>query len=149
MQLEGERMLAATTSDDERLAVRRAILGAAMEAMAHVDDSGDELGQHFRDEEQRYLALVRHYLERPGILRDLLELATWEDYGLFHHLDSFLSGLAEPAADLAVRELARIISELRGAHLEYQRAKARQLRGIVLQSAALLEADETAATAGG
>ncbi len=31
------------------------------------------------------------YLDRPGILRDLLELATWEDYGLFHHLDVFLA----------------------------------------------------------
>ena len=149
MHLEGERMLGVATSDDERLGVRRAILGAAIEAMAHVDDSGDELGQHFRDEEQGYLALVRHYLERPGILRDLLELATWEDYGLFHHLDSFLSQLPEPAADVAVRELARIISEVRGAHLEYQRAKARQLRGIVLRSAALLAADREDPTDGG
>jgi hypothetical protein len=149
MQLEGERMVAAATSDDERLAVRRAIVGAAIEAMAHVDDSGDELGQHFRDEEQGYLTLVRHYLERPGILRDLLELATWEDYGLFHHLDSFLSQLPEPAADLAVRELARIISEVRGAALEYQRAKAKQLRGIVLRSAALLAADWEEVTDGG
>ncbi len=30
------------------------------------------------------------YVERPGILRDLLELATWEDYGLFLHIDAFL-----------------------------------------------------------
>ena len=67
----------------------------------------------------------------------------------FHHLDSFLSQLPEPAADLALRELARIICEVRGADLEYQRAKARHLRGIVLQSAALLAAERQDATDGG
>jgi len=141
LRLEGEKLLAAAASDLERLAVRRAIVGAAIEAMAHVDDSGNELGRHFRDEEHAYLDLVQNDLERPGILRDLLELATWEDYGLFHHLDSFLTRLPESAADLAVRELARIIAELRVANLEYQRDKARRLRSSVLQSAARLEAD--------
>lgn len=97
LRLEGEKMLAASTSDDEALAVRRAIVGAAIEAMAHVDDSGDELGQHFRDEEEAFLAHLRAYLDRPGIVRELLELATWEDYGLFRHLDDFLHRLPERA----------------------------------------------------
>ena len=93
------------------------------------------LGQHFRDEEKAYLDLLIAYLERRGILRDLLELATWEDYGLFHHIEPFLAKLPERAADLAARELAGIIAELRGAELEYQRSKARRLRGTVLRSA--------------
>jgi hypothetical protein len=135
LDIEGDRSLAAAASDDERLAIRRAVLGACIEAMAQVDDSGDHLGQHFREQEDAYLTQVLAYIERPGILRDLLELATWEDYGLFRELDAFLKRLAEPAADLAVRELARILSELRGADLEYQHGKARRLRKLVLESA--------------
>lgn len=79
LELDGDTLLAAARSDDERLAIRRAMLGASIEAMPHLDDSGDDLGQHFRDAERAYLDMVRPYLERPGILRDLLELAAWED----------------------------------------------------------------------
>ena len=136
LESEGDRMLMLATSDDERLAVRRAILGACIEAMAHVDDSGCDLGEHFRAREQQYLDAVRPYVERPGILRDLLELATWEDYGLFHHVNAFLGQLPEGAGDLAVRELARIIGELREAELDYQLGRARRLRSLVLESVA-------------
>ncbi|MEO6773226.1 MAG: hypothetical protein ABI467_09405 [Kofleriaceae bacterium] len=134
LRIEGERMLDNATRDEE-LAVRRAIVGAAIEAMAHADDSGDELGQHFRDAELAYLEHLGDYVDRPGILRDLLELATWEDYGLFHHLDVFLEWLPEPVADGAVRELARIIGELRAAGLDHQVSKAQRLRRLVLASA--------------
>lgn len=137
LQIEGDRMLAIADSDDERLAIRRAIIGACVEAIAHVDDSGGDLGDYFREQERAYLKQVLAYLEHPGILRDLLELATWEDYGLFHHIDGFLARLPEAAADLAVSELARIIGELRAADLEWQLGKARGLRKLVLESAAV------------
>jgi hypothetical protein len=135
LEIEGDRMLMAAASDDERLAIRRAILGACIEAMAHVDHSGCDLGEHFRGREQQYLDAVPPYVERPGILRDLLELATWEDYGLFHHVHVFLGQLSEAAADVAIRELARIIGELREAGLDYQLGRARRLRSFVLKSA--------------
>lgn len=122
-------------TDDERLGVHRAIIGAAIEAAARVDDSFDRLGQHFREAEPFYLDLAQHYFERPQILRDLLELATWEDHGLFTRLESFLTELPEPTANLASRELADIIRELNHPGLEYQRTKARRLRGLVIQSA--------------
>lgn len=134
LRIEGERMLDHATADEE-LAARRAIVGAAIEARVQADDSSDELGQHFRDAELAYLDHLTDYLDRPGILRDLLELATWEDYGLFHHLDVFLAWLPERAADIAVRELAGIISELRAAGLDYQLSKAQRLRRLVLASA--------------
>ena len=134
-------MIAAASSDDERLATRRAVLGACIEAMAHVDDSDADLAEHFREQEQAYLVCMRGYVERPGILRDLLELATWEDYGLFLHIDTFLGALPEAAADLAMRELARIIAELSATDLVYQGKKARRLRGLVLASAAVLRSD--------
>jgi len=141
LEHEGDRMIAAASSDDERLAIRRAILGACIDAMAHVDDSDADLAEHFHEQEQAYLVCVLGHVERPGILRDLLELATWEDYGLFLHIDAFLGALPEAAADLAMRELARIIAELRGADLAYQGKKARRLRGLVLASAAVLRSD--------
>lgn len=137
LELEGDRMLAMAASDDERLAVGRAILGACIEAIAHVDDSDGDLGDHFREREEAYLAHVLPYVERPGILRDLLELAIWEDYGLFHHVHGFLGSLPEAAADLAVRELAQIIGELRAAALDYQLGQARRLRRRVLDGAAV------------
>lgn len=136
LELEGDRLLRTATSDDERFAVRRALLGACIEAMAHVDDSGCILGEHFRERERQCLDAVQPYVERPGILRDLLELAVWEDYGLFQHVHGFLGQLPEAAADLAVRELARVLGELREAELDYQLGKARRLRALVLRSAA-------------
>jgi len=136
LEIEGDRMLMLATSDDERLAVRRAILGACIEAMAHVDDSGCDLGEHFREREQQYLDAVQPYIEHPGVLRDLLELATWEDYGLCHHVHAFLGQLSEGVGDLAVRELAQIIGELREVGLDYQLGRARRLRSLVLGSIA-------------
>lgn len=57
---------------------------------------------------------------------------------------TYLTRLPESAADLAMRELARVIAELRRAGLEYQRDKAHRLRGSVLQSATRLEDDAAA-----
>ncbi len=133
-RIEVERMLGAATNDDEILAVRRAIIGAAVEAIANADDSGGELGPYFRDEELAYLDHLGAYLERFGILRDLLELATWEDYGLFHHIEVFLTWMPERGADLAICELAQLIAELRAAGLGYQVSKAQRLRQLVLAS---------------
>ena len=94
-------MLAAATSDDERLAVRRAILGAAIEAMAHVDDSGGELGQHFRPEQLDGVEVsgVRHAADV--------------------HLQD-LSGVAEQAVQVedALGDLVRAAGEDHAAGLE-------------------------------
>ncbi|MEZ4364029.1 MAG: hypothetical protein R3B48_27900 [Kofleriaceae bacterium] len=135
LQLEADRMLAKATSTDQKLAVRRAIVGAAIEARAHVHDSGGDFAEHFRDAELAYLDHLGDYLVRPGILRDLLELATWEDYGMFHHIEVFLEWLPERAADLAIHDLARLITELRAAGLDDQVFKAQRLRRLVLTSA--------------
>ena len=48
-----------------------------------------------------------------------------------------LVSLPQPAADVAVRELVRIIEELRAAGLEYQRRKALALRRAVLGTCVL------------
>jgi hypothetical protein len=132
LDLAGERLLRSARTDDERLAIRRAALSAAIAAMGRVDDSLDELGQHFRERELAYLGLLRAYLDRPGVLRDLLELAIWEDYGLFREVEPFLRSLSEPHADLALRDLARLIAELGTAGLEHQLDKARRLRRAVI-----------------
>jgi len=130
-----ERLLRSAQTDDERLAIGRATLAASIGTMERVDDSLDELGQHFRDHEHAYLELLHGVAERPGLLRDLLELSIWEDYGLFYEMDPFLRTLTEPQADLALRELATVIAELRVSGLDYQLGKACRLRGAVVASA--------------
>lgn len=132
LELAGDEMLAAASSEDERLAIGRALLQACIEAMEHADDSGDDLGSHFREREAQYLETVRPYLARPRILRDLLELVAWEDYGLFDRVHAFLGELPEAEADLAVRELAEILHELRAAQLDGPLATATRLRARVL-----------------
>ena len=130
-----ERLLWSAPTDDERLAIERAMLAASIGAMERVDDSLDELGQHFRDHEHAYLELLRGVAERPGLLRDLLELSVWEGYGLFHEIEPFLRTLTEPQADLALRALANIIAELRASGLDYQLGKAHRLRRAVVAAA--------------
>jgi hypothetical protein len=134
-ELAAERLLGRANTDDERLAIRRAALAAVLNAIPRVDDSFGELGQQFRDHEHAYLELLRHRLDRPGLLRDLLELVVWEDYGLFHEVEPFLRALSEPDADRALRELTSIIAELRAAGLEPQLDKAQDLRRAVLAAA--------------
>lgn len=87
------------------------------------------------------------YVERPGLMRDLLELATWEDYGLFQQIEPFLAELPERAAKLALRELELIIAELKEAGLEYQCGKAVRLQRATLRAAESLgtAADELTA----
>ena len=130
-----QRLLGRANTDDERLAIRRAALTAAIDAVDRIDDSFGEFGDQFRVHEQAYLALLRGYIERPVLLRDLFELVVWEDYGLFHEIDSFLRSLQEPEADVAVRELAKIIAELRIAGLDSQLGRALALRSVVIAAA--------------
>jgi hypothetical protein len=128
--------------DFERLALHRAALTVAIEAMEQVDDSDGEMAEFFREHERAYLALVRQYAATPGLLRDLLELATWEDYGLFEGLEGFLSTLSEPHADEALRELARVIAELRREGLSYPLGKAVRLRRVLVSAAGDAPGDE-------
>lgn len=124
----GDRLLDRAVTAEETLAIRRAMLTIVIEAMERCDDSTDDLGQHFREHEHEYLELLRSHLDRPGLLGDLLEVAVWEDYGLFREVEPFLGLLPRRHADLALRELARIMAELRGARLRYQHTRAFALR---------------------
>lgn len=142
-ELVSERLLQRANTDDEQLAIRRAALAAVIDAMARVDDSFGELGQQFRNHERAYLELLRCRVERTGLLRDLLELAVWEGYGLFHEVDPFLRALPEPDADSALLDLASMIAELRAAGLGSQLDKAQELRRAVLAAAeAFTECEE-------
>ena len=143
LETTGERLLCSAQTDEERLAIERAMLAASKGAMKRIDDSLDELGQHFRDHEHAYLELLRGVAERPGLLGDLLELSVWEGYGLFHEIEPFLRTLTEPQADLALRALANIIAELRASDLDYQLGTALRLRrGVVAAAAAFSDAVE-------
>jgi hypothetical protein len=97
-----------------------------------VDDSLAEMSKLFAASERAYLEFAREVAGRDGLLRDLLELAIWEDYGLLSRVDAFLRGLEEEHANIALRELAAIIAELRRERLDYQLARAVALRQAVL-----------------
>ena len=99
----------------------------------------------FAEIDRVYLDLVRHVVGVDGILRDLLELTVWEDYGLIRRVEGFLGGLAEEHADLVVRELAAIIGELRRERLDYELAKAIRLRKVVLAPWRDVREDDSAA----
>jgi hypothetical protein len=134
-EVTAQRLLARASTDDERLAIRRAILTAAIDAVERIDDSDGEFAQQFREHERAYLALLRGCIGRPVLLPDLLELVVWEDFGLFQEIEPFLRTLPEPAADRALRELARVISELRAAGLGHQHARAIGLRVAIVAAA--------------
>ncbi|WP_437665351.1 hypothetical protein [Sorangium sp. So ce1182] len=121
-----------TASDLERLALHRAALTAIIEMMEQVDDSFARMGEVFAASERAYLGLARDHAGLDGLLRDLLELAVWEDHGLLRGVDGFLGALQEEHANVAVRELASIIPELRRERLDYQLARALELRRAVL-----------------
>ena len=72
-----------------------------IEAMDRVDDSLAEVSTMFREIEQAYLADLAGFAGVDGLLRDLIELTIWEDYGLIEGVEPFLRSLpvehAEPA----------------------------------------------------
>jgi hypothetical protein len=129
------RLLSQSINDQQRLAVHRAMLSAAIGAMAQVDDSLAELGEHVREHERAYLALLGEHCEIPGLLCDLLELAVWEDYGLFCEIEEFLRTLPNVHAVTAKQDLDEIMSELGRAELDYQLGKARALHDVLADAA--------------
>ncbi|MFO0618504.1 MAG: hypothetical protein U0414_38280 [Polyangiaceae bacterium] len=124
-------LLTRARTDDDRLAIQRAVLGACVDAMALVDDSGDELGTFFREQQELYFALLPRYAGQPGILRDLLEFATWESHGLFTRVESFLSAQPRAVRDVTDAQLAALAAELDADGLIYPHEKARRLRAAL------------------
>ncbi|MBP6832643.1 MAG: hypothetical protein KA978_17790 [Deltaproteobacteria bacterium] len=134
--------LGASMTPAARLALYRAALTVVIETMNCVDDSGADMAEIYRGFEQKWLTLLREEPTRAGLLRDVLELATWEDFGLTEGVEGFLSGLGEEDADRALMELAVIARELREHRLEYHLERARRLRSAVLAAAAGFAEDD-------
>ena len=127
----------------ERVAIHRAVLTVVIGAMDSVDDSYDEVGELFREHQRLYLDMIRGSAGDRGVMRDLLDLVIWEDYGLFVGIEKFLAALPEPHADVAVRVLAPIIAELRRERLTYPLGKALRLRRALLAAATDVEGEST------
>lgn len=115
------------------LALHRCALTLILEAMNHLDDSGADMARAYSEIERRYLELLETECT-DAVLRDLLELFVWEDFGLSEAIEPFLRTLREDRADVAARELARITTELRAHELDDQLARARRARAAVLAS---------------
>jgi hypothetical protein len=132
LEMQIDILVTTAASDLERLALHRAAMTVIIEMMERVDDSLADMATLFEVSERAYLELARGVAGLDGILRDLLELAVWENYGLIHGVDDFLGALEEEHANVALRELAAIIAELRRERLGYQLARAVALRRVVL-----------------
>lgn len=120
---------------EERIALHRAAMAVIVDAMASLDDSGADMAMTYEDMERSYLGALRELPERAALLTDLVEFATWEDYGLTVGVEDFLAGLSESDADAALRALTRLISTLKTERLDYSLARARSLRAAVLRAA--------------
>ncbi len=129
------RALLHVGNDAERAAIHRAVLTVLIGAMGRVDDSYDEVGELFREHQRSFLDMIRASARDRGVMRDLLELVIWEDYGLFVGVERFLAALSEPHADVAVRVLAPILAELRRERLTYALGNALRLRRALLAAA--------------
>jgi hypothetical protein len=132
LQIHVDLLKMRASSDLERLALHRAVMTVIIELMEQFDDSLADMSEVFAASARAYLDLARDAAGLDGILRDLLELAVWEDYGLLKGIDHFLGALDEEHANAALRELASIISELGRERLDAQRARAVALRRAVL-----------------
>jgi hypothetical protein len=84
--------------------------------MERVDDSLADLAEHFREQERAYLELLRARADAPGPLRDLLELAIWEDYGLCEAVEGFLSTIHTAELDSHLRRARSLKRLLRAPH---------------------------------
>lgn len=132
LDIEIDSLVRATGSDMERLALHRAAMTVILELSARSEDSMGDLGELFHGSEEAYYPLVLGAFVDGVLLRDLLELSIWEDYGLFRDFEGFLASLPEECADLAMRELSSIIAELRREEIDYQLEKARVFRAALL-----------------
>lgn len=121
-------------SKEEALALHRCAMTVVIETMDRADDSDADLAVAFDAFESAYLDLAIDFLDRPFVLEDLLDLATWEGYGLVRRVETFLSTLPERHADAAMKHLARVIAELREEELEWHVDRAKRLRSAVLGS---------------
>lgn len=130
-----EQLARSVALAQERLAVYRAAVTVFIETMDQVDDSGADMAMVFERIERAWLPLVREALGDDGVLRDVLELAVWEDYGLLQGVEDFLRALPEDAAARALGELREMIAELEREELEYQLEKACALQRVVLARA--------------
>lgn len=128
------RFLSIKASKEERLALHRCAMTVVIETMDRADDSGADLAVAFEAFESAYLDLAVDFLDRPVVIEDLLDLATWEGYGLVRRVEKFLATLPERHADAAMKHLARVIAELRKEELEWHLDRATRFRSAVLGS---------------
>jgi hypothetical protein len=98
----------------EALALQRAMLTACHAAQERADDSFGEIGQVFTEAIRRYEALPWQHsgIEPEVCIRDIVEFATWENYGQGDELEGIFTQLPVEHGDLAVRIFKETVTEL-------------------------------------
>ena len=95
--------------------------------MDHVDDSDADVAVMFREIEGAYHDDLLVFAAVDGLIRDFLELAVWEDYGLMDDTPQFLKRLPVEHAEPAYAAVVDIIAELEREEVAYHANKAREL----------------------
>lgn len=136
LHLEADLHLFAARSDDERIAIHRAALGVAVDAIEGMREAWS-LQMFSMEHERLYHELLDDHPELMSrLLPDLVELAATDRCGVLRGVEPYLATLSEPHADIALRHLAALLRESRVAGLTVRMEVARYLRGAVLSSLA-------------
>ena len=134
LHLEVDLRLFTARSDDERIAIHRAALGVAVDAIEGMREPWS-LQMFAMEHERLYQELLDDHPERKTLLLpDLVELAATDRHGVLRGVEPYLATLSEPHADIALRHLAGLLRELRVAGLRMEAA--RYLRRALLASLA-------------
>jgi hypothetical protein len=98
----------------EALALQRAMLTACHAAQERADDSFGEIGQVFTEAIKRYEALPWQHsgIEPEVYIRDIVEFASWENYGQGEEFEPLFRRLPVEHGDLAVRIFKETVAEL-------------------------------------
>jgi hypothetical protein len=126
--------LRGNSSAATKLAVYRSALTAMHGALEWVDDSSGCLGGAAQQVVESYR---RTDWRASGIaantyLRDIIEFAVWEDYGIIDELEGFFVDLSTTEREVALDAIRQLGEELSAARMEYPLDKLRDIHVTLL-----------------
>ena len=125
-----------------QLGLYRAFLTVVLENMNGVDDSYGVIGDLYESVFETYFHLERAQINLPleTYFQDLLELLTWEDYGLtYNSQPDFFASLSKAEVPLIEAVLRQQWQELEVLGLDYQSQKALTMLGLLYTQQSLFD----------
>lgn len=129
-----ERLIRRADDVAEQLAIYRAAMTAILVAVERANDSCGCLGETFSLVLDGYRAVPWKDtgIDAEVFFADLIEFATWEDYGLIDALQGFFKAISPEERDIVFRLLDRIEAELQGHGFKFQAEELDDIRVTVL-----------------